>query len=174
MVIFLKAITAVIIQVIVVMLCRSKAGFYRNRPIVLRQIVYSLQIISNQMVFSNELLPDVVHRMSQGVNYPVRKLWECTNVNLREDNMKFTEAFGQAICELKAELCLTDDDVHCLELLSTQLGQSDLHNQLDILKITIDKLLSLEHQSEKEKKQQVKLWNMLGVLGGMSIVILLW
>ena len=172
MILFLKVIMAVAIVYTVIRLCRIKVVFYKNRPKTLRQIVYSLQNFSNQMVFSNELLPDIVHNMSKE-NYPISALWQQVNSELQSGNT-FENSLEKALQKLQGQLSLADDDLSCLKVLSTQLGQSDLENRLKIIKITMDKILLLEKQSEQEKKQQVKLWNMLGVLGGLTIVILLW
>lgn len=174
MILVLKIMMASLIEFTVLMLCRLKVVFYRNRPVTLRQLVYSLQTISNKMVFSNDLLPDLVNRMAEEVNEPVSALWLNVSENLTMSNMTFSKAFQHALENQRVNLSLVADDIACLELLSQQLGQTDLDNQITMIKITMDKLLMLEKQSVIDKKQQVRLWNMLGVLGGVSIIILLW
>ena len=125
------------------------------------------------MVFSNELLPSIVHKMARESKDPIKHLWQGVSKEIMLGS-SFETSFEQELLNNQTLLSLSNEDIDCLRLLAGQLGQSNLDNQLQILNITQNKIVENEIKSNLEKKQQVKLWNMLGILGGLTIVILLW
>ncbi|QOR35858.1 stage III sporulation protein AB [Clostridium sp. 'deep sea'] len=146
MILFAKILLAILVEYAVVMLCRTKVKFYRNRPKTLQQITYSLQNISNEMVFSNELLPSIVHKMARETIYPVKHLWQGVSKEILLGNA-FEQSFERELINNQKLLSLSNEDIDCLRLLASQLGQSNLDNQLKILNITQNKIV------ENEKNQ---------------------
>lgn len=147
----------------------SKANQYVNRLKELVSIKSALNILENKIKFTQSPLEEIfknisencsekniknifqVLAMKQGTN--IHKSWEIT-IELMESN-------------------LNTDDKKILIDMGKILGTTDVDGQVSNIKITSSFIDRQIEKAEQEKNKNVKLFRTLGIVSGLTIIIIL-
>ena len=98
-----------------------------------------------------------------------------SNVFTQAANKMDILAAGEAwsIALKMEELNINEEDRNALNNLSKLLGRTDLEGQINQIEMTSDFLEEQIKKAEKEKEKNEKMYRTLGVILGMTIVIIL-
>lgn len=144
---------------------------YSNRLKILKELKNALSIFKVKINYSFETIPDVFKDISNKTKGTTSKIFEETVKNLNEKNMNAGEAWEKAV-EVNGE-DLKKEDISCLKDLGKLLGKTDVEGQIaqiDLVSQFIDKQIS---EATDDKNKNEKMYQKLGAIVGLVIVIVL-
>ena len=144
---------------------------YSNRLKILKELKNALSIFKVKINYSFETIPDVFKDISAKTKGTTSKIFEETVKNLNEKNMNAGEAWENAV-EINGG-DLKKEDISCLKDLGKLLGKTDVEGQIaqiDLVSQFIDKQIS---EATDEKNKNEKMYQKLGAIVGLVIVIVL-
>ena len=144
---------------------------YINRVKELIQIKLALNIIKSKIKFTQIPLKDIfeqIYKTTEESN--VKNFWKNT-INGLNKNLEIETAWGKAIDE--TETNLIKEDLNILREMGKMLGKTDVDGQLSNLEIASSFIDTQIEKAEIEKQKNSKLYKTLGLVSGLSIIIIL-
>ena len=142
---------------------------YENRVNELKEFKNAINIFKTKIRYTYEPIPDIFMEISKNLNSNISNVFK-----LAANKMDILAA-GDAWCiALKMEdLNINEEDKTALSNLSKLLGKTDLQGQLSTIEMTMDFLDEYIRKDEIQKNKNEKMYRMLGMIVGLSIVIIL-
>ena len=142
---------------------------YINRVNELKEFKNALNLFKTKIRYTYEPIPDIFCEISKNVNSNV------SNVFYQAANKMDVLAAGEAwsIALKMEDLNLNNEDKLALNNLSKLLGKTDLQGQLGQIEMTEDLLEEQIRKAESERLKNEKMFRTLGMILGMTIVIVL-
>ncbi len=142
---------------------------YINRVNELKEFKNALNIFKTKIRYTYEPIPEIFMQISENLNSNI------SNVFMQAANKMDILAAGEAwgIALKMEDLSINEEDRNVLNNLSKLLGRTDLEGQLNQIEMTSDFLEEQIKKAEKEKEKNEKMYRTLGVILGMTIVIIL-
>ena len=152
-----------------VYLGNAKANKYIQRVKELVAIKCALNILENKIKFTQTPLNDIFKQISGNISENnIVKIFE----NLAsKQNVNLHKSWKHTITVSETNLC--EEDKKILIDMGNILGSTDIEGQVSNIKITnafIDRQIE---KAEAEKNKNVKMFRTLGVISGLTIVIIL-
>lgn len=142
---------------------------YVNRVNELKEFKNALNIFKTKIRYTYEPIPEIFMQISRSVNSNISNVF--SQAASKMDILAAGEAWNMA---LKMEdLSINDEDKNALNNLSKLLGKTDLEGQLNQIEMTSDFLDEQIKKAEKEKNKNEKMYRTLGMILGMTIVVIL-
>lgn len=144
---------------------------YINRVNELVQIKLALNIIKSKIKFTQIPLKDIfeqIYKNTEELN--IKEFWKNT-INELNKNIEIETAWENAIKE--TEINLNKEDLSILLDMGKMLGKTDVDGQVSNLEIATTFIDTQIQKAEAEKQKNSKLYKTLGVVTGLSIVIIL-
>ena len=142
---------------------------YVNRVNELKEFKNALNIFKTKIRYTYEPIPEIFMQISRSVNSNISNVF--IQAASKMDILAAGEAWNMA---LKMEdLSINDEDKNALNNLSKLLGKTDLEGQLNQIEMTSDFLDEQIKKAEKEKNKNEKMYRTLGMILGMTIVVIL-
>lgn len=144
---------------------------YSSRVQILKELKKALNIFEVKINFSFETITEIFSEIAQKTNGVASKIFECTVKNIDCENMPAGEAWDRSIdsnCDN-----LKKEDVNCLKTLGKLLGKTDAEGQVNQLKLVSTFLEKQIAEADEEKNKNEKLYQKLGAVVGLIIVIVL-
>ena len=142
---------------------------YINRVNELKEFKNALNIFKTKIRYTYEPIPEIFAEISENVNSNISNVFK--QASLKMDILAAGEAWNLA---LKIDnLNINDEDRNILKNLSKLLGKTDLQGQLNQIEMTSDFLDEQIKKAEKEKDKNEKMYRTLGMILGLTIVIIL-
>lgn len=171
----LKLIGAVMIVVASGLAGMALASVYARRPKELRQLRSALQMLETEITYTATLLPDALSQVGSRCEQVVARLFNRTAAELKAmSGCTAREAWEAALEEYTDGTALTASDLSILRNLGNSLGISDQTDQVKHLHLAREQLKATAIRAEEEAARNVKLWNYLGFLGGLMVVLILY
>lgn len=147
---------------------------YRERVRQLRELQFSLNSLSSEILYASNPLWIAFSNVSKVCTSPFKELFLKISENLKNRSTEtLVEAFNLAYNEYKEEFYLEKEDIELLNTFIQGLSSNDTEGHKKNFNIAIKKLESIEKDAEDKRQKNEKLYNYLGVLSGLLIVILL-
>ena len=151
----------------------NMASDIRRRIIQLRSLECALRMLKGEMEYALSSLEEAFERISIRLEPPFSDFFHTISCKLKElEFQNFEEIWEKQVQVLTKTSCLREEDLKLLDELGSQLGYLDLNMQIR----TID---SIYIQLEERLKQLVdessiscKLYQSLGVLGALSVILI--
>lgn len=142
---------------------------YVNRVNELKEFKNALNIFKTKIRYTYEPIPEIFMQISKSVNPNI------SNVFSQAANKMEILAAGEAwnIALKMEDLNINEEDKNALNNLSKLLGKTDLEGQLNQIEMTSDFLDEQIKKAEKEKNKNEKMYRTLGMILGMTIVVIL-
>ena len=142
---------------------------YVNRVNELKEFKNALNIFKTKIRYTYEPIPEIFMQISESVNPNI------SNVFSQAANKMEILAAGEAwnIALKMEDLNINEEDKNALNNLSKLLGKTDLEGQLNQIEMTSDFLDEQIKKAEKEKNKNEKMYRTLGMILGMTIVVIL-
>ena len=142
---------------------------YSNRVNELKEFKNALNIFKTKIRYTYEPIPEIFMEISKNVNSNISDVFK-----LAADKMNILTAGEAWNMALKfEELNINQEDITVLNNLGKLLGKTDLQGQLNTIEMTSDFLDEQIKKAEIQKDKNEKLYRTLGMIAGLSIVIIL-
>ncbi len=149
-----------------------KSKKYSNRVDELKEFKNSLNQFKTKIKYTYEPIPDIFLEISNNLN---KSNLNISNVfKIASNKMELLSA-GDAwnIALQLDELNINDEDRNILKGLSKLLGKTDISGQISQIEITEEFLATQIEKAEYEKNKNERLYKTLGMIIGLTIVIIL-
>ena len=145
---------------------------YARRPEELRQFISALQMLDTEITYAATPLPDALSGISERVDPRVASFFVQAAGELKSSRgTSAREAWSRALERYRAGSALDKGDLGILNSLGSSLGISDREDQGKHLRLALEQLKLAQARAEETAVKNVKLWNYVGLLGGLIIVL---
>lgn len=165
---------------VLVLVTSSLAGFcvargFSRRPGELQSLRASLQMLETEITYTATPLAEAMERVGARAEPGIATLFLRAGEELRAmSGCNAQEAWDRALLALYSTTALRPVDLSILRQLGASLGVSDRQDQSKHLRLAMEQLGVQMNRAAEEAGRQVKLWNYLGFLGGLAIILLLY
>ena len=167
----IKGLFLILIFGLAVYIGNSKANQYTNRVKELVSIKSALNILENKIKFTQSPLEEIFKQISETSSEKnIKSIFKLLNIEIKQ-NVNIHKTWEKVIRKVESNLDIEDEKI--LIDMGKMLGITDVEGQISNIKITntfIDKQIE---KAEREKEKNVKLFRTLGIVSGLSIVIIL-
>jgi len=149
-------------------------GFNR-RMMQLREILKSLIILQNDILYGSTPLPEAFENFSYKVEEPIHSFINGIREKLVSGSVESVyDGVAEEYRELKGKFSLNDNDIKILGDFFKSLGDSGVFGQERIFSLAIEGIRLNLKDAEDTAKKNVKLYRYLGVcVGGMLTIFVL-
>lgn len=149
------------------------AAGLRRRPRELRQLQTALHVLQTEIDWGATPLPAALARAGAACPGPAGRLFASAAAELAAgDGRGAGEAWAAAVDRAYPELALTPADRDILTALGACLGASHREDQMRHLHLCLDRLALAEREAREQAERGARLWQHLGVLGGLLLAVL--
>ena len=165
----IKVCFLLVIFGLAIYLGNATARKYVDRVKELIAIKSALNILENKIKFTQTPLAEIFEQIEKSASEKnIKKLFK----NITHEKQKnIHESWENAIN--KAEINLEKEDKKILIDMGKILGSTDVDGQISNIKITSSFIDNQIQKAEEEKNKNVKLYKTLGIVSGLTIVIIL-
>jgi stage III sporulation protein AB len=151
----------------------SIAHRYQQRPKDLRYLQSALQMLETEISYGATPLPDALETISMRCEKSVALLFKKTREKLLNGGgITAREAWDDAVGQYYRHSNISTSDLTVLKNLGANLGISDREDQVKHLHLAMEQLKIEAAKADDEATKNVKLYNYLGFLSGLTIVII--
>lgn len=151
------------------------ARSYALRPEELRSLQAALQMLETEIAYAATPLADALLSLSARADQRVRPLFAYALKELSATpGCTAQEAWDKALKNFYPQTALTKSDLVILGNLGRALGISDRQDQVRHLRLASEQIGAEIARAQNAAFKYVKLWNYLGFLGGLVLVLLLY
>ena len=165
--IFFKIILLISIVVASTLLGILLSKKYSNREKELKEMKSALNIFATK--FTYEPIPNVFLEISNKIGENVGKIFERASSRMKEENAG--EAWKNAFLDVPNNL--SKEDTRILSNLGRMLGQTDIEGQISEIEVVVQFLNTQLENAKQEKIKNEKMYRTLGIVGGLTIAIIL-
>ncbi len=168
----LKLILIVCIFIISTYIGFAYAETFKKRQEQLKEILKSLTILQNDIVYGTTPLPEALGNLSHKVCKPLSNFIELVVNRLLKGNVESVyEAALEEFEVLENEFYLERDDRKIMSDFFKSLGESGVYGQEKIFLLAIEGIKINLSDAEENAKKNTKLYRYLGVCLGAMIII---
>lgn len=142
---------------------------YSNRLQILKDMKNALNIFEVKINFSMETIPEIFTEISKKIKGNVGKIFKDAVVNM--EFMLAGDAWEKSI-ETNSE-SLKKEDINSLKPLGKLLGKTDIDGQVNQIKLVCEFLEEQIAEAYEEKNKNEKMYQKLGAIVGLIMVIVL-
>jgi stage III sporulation protein AB len=151
-----------------------KAAVYRQRPLELRHTATMLRVIAADISFARLPLSDALARAASVVpGQGMAAVFAAAARDLEQPGCTATAALSRQLAHNASHLALTHEDLLILEQLFRTIGQTGRDEQIAHLQAAVVQLEAREQEAVLQRTRYERLYQTMGVLAGVLIVILL-
>lgn len=148
---------------------------YARRPAELRSFISALQMLETEIIYAATPLPDALAGIAERIDTKVAPFFRQAAAGLQpERGFSAREAWNNALEQYCSRSTLERGDMQVLRNLGNNLGISDRNDQAKHLKLALEQLKMAQARAEEAAVKNVKLWNYMGLLGGLMLVLALY
>jgi stage III sporulation protein AB len=164
-------------------LCILLAGFvggrligfqYTQRARELQEFANSLHILETEIGYGQTLLPLAAARLAEISPQPHKGFFQIFQQHLQSfEGWTADQAWQKVITETAGNFCMRPEDWEVLQQYGRALGSSNDQDQVRHLKLAEKRLETLESKAREEAEKMSRLWNYVGILTSIMVVIIL-
>ncbi len=167
--IFFKIILLISIMVASTLLGILFSKKYSNREKELKEMKSALNIFATKIKFTYEPIPNVFLEIANKIEGNVGQIFARASNRMKEENAG--DAWANAFTDVPNNL--TKEDITILSNLGRLLGQTDVEGQISEIEVVVQFLDTQLEQAKQEKIRNEKMYRTLGIVGGLTIAIIL-
>ena len=142
---------------------------YSNRVLELKEMKNALNMFENKIKFTYEDIPTVFKDISKTIKGNIGKVFE--NASNKMINKNAGEAWEEALNVTFT--ALKQEDIEIIKGLGRMLGKTDINGQISEIELVNEFLETQIKEAEEEKNKNYKMYKTLGIVVGITIVIIL-
>lgn len=150
------------------------ANDYRNRPKHIRALQHALRLLQTEIEYSVTPLQGALRRVAERVKEPVRSLFEVAARELDDPECPVRDAIQRGVLQTKDRNAMRDGDYDVLLEFAQTLGSSDRFHQTQQFQVTLLHFDALVAESDDSRRRNERLWQYLGVLSGLLLIVLMY
>ena len=140
----------------------------------LQEFFSTLHMLETEIGYGHTLLPLAAERLAEITPEPLREFYARFRKYLESyQGLTADQAWQRVIAETAGNFCMRPEDWEVLQQYGRALGSSGGEDQIRHLKVAQKRLEILASNSREEAQKMSRLWNYVGVLTSMAVVILL-
>ncbi|WP_347487596.1 stage III sporulation protein SpoIIIAB [Desulfoscipio sp. XC116] len=148
---------------------------YARRPVELRQFIAALQLLETEITYAATPLPEALGGVAEQVDAPAASFFRQIADDLgAHRGCSAREAWHDTLACYGSCSALGPGDLSILRGLGNSIGISDREDQSKHLRLAAEQLKTALAIAEDAAAKNVKMWNYMGLLGGMIIVLALY
>jgi len=148
---------------------------YARRPVELRQFIAALQMLETEITYAATPLPEALGGVAEQVSAPAASFFRQVSSELgTHRGCSAREAWHDTLAEYGVLSALGASDFSILRGLGNSLGISDRSDQSKHLHLAAEQLKTALAMAEEAALKNVKLWNYMGLLSGLVLVLALY
>ena len=146
-----------------------------RRQEVLRELQTALQLLETEIAYTATPLPEALPRVAAKTRSPTRLLFAAAHHTLLNTfGAMASEAWSDGVKALARAAPLEEEDLAVLTDFGQGLGQGDRADQVKKLELARAQLRKLEEMAAENRVRQARVWQALGFLSGLTIILLLY
>lgn len=142
---------------------------YTNRELELKEMKNALNMFENKIKFTYEDIPAVFNDISQKIQGNIGRIFKTASNKMQ--NMSAGSAWEYSL--ENTYTCLTKEDVDIIKGLGRMLGKTDLNGQISEIDLVNNFIDTQIEGAKREKDKNYKMYKTLGIVVGITIVIIL-
>lgn len=167
----IKTFFLVVIFGLAVYIGNFRANQYISRLKELMSIKSALNIFENKIKFTQSPLEEIFKNIAENCSEKnIKNIFKLLNTDLKQ-NGNIHKSWENAINKLESNLTIEDKKI--LIDMGKILGATDVEGQISNIKITSSFIDRQIEKAEQEKQKNVKLYRTLGIVSGLTIIIVL-
>lgn len=171
----MKALGAMLILLISGLLGLILARNLSWRQEILRELQVGLQFLETEIAYAATPLPEALSRVAEKMRGPASRLFFSAESRLRlSSGSTAAESWGDGVRALAEAAPLEEEDLTVLADFGQGLGSGDRMDQVKKLELARAQLRRLEEVAADNRARQAKVLQVLGFLGGLSLILLLY
>lgn len=140
----------------------------------LNELRRGFHMIYGDISYGANSLVEVIQHVKEQSKYGCREVFAQVEGEMKgKTKRKFVEIWNGAIDMHEEHMYLNERDICELRRMGENIGSIDREQQLSMVKLYLVKLEQAITELEKEKENKVKLYRMLGILGSVFVVVIL-
>ncbi|MCK4259789.1 MAG: stage III sporulation protein AB [Halanaerobiales bacterium] len=148
---------------------------YIQRTKELQEFYIALHMLETEIAYGQVLLPNAIKKLSQITPHPHKGFFALYHQKLQTfDGLTADQTWQKVIQNSMGNFCLKAEDWEVLRQYGHALGVSNDTDQIRHLKVAQKRLEQLEMIARVEEEKMSKMWNYVGILTGIALVILLY
>ena len=142
---------------------------YGNRVIELKEFKNILNVMKTKIKFTYEPLAEIFKQIANKNETNVERIFGqmANQINYYQTREVWEN------CIQEADISISQEDKDILKKLGKLLGQTDVEGQVSEIEVTENFLNMQIDKAEEEKKKNQKMYKTLGVVAGLTFVIIL-
>lgn len=158
--------------------CSSLIGFiYANafidRTKLLGSLLSTLQMLETEILYSATPLPELLKKVAKKSKPEISNILLATSDTLyKKEGLLFADVWEKAVEKETEYTSFTKEDIEILVTLGKNMGISDSKDQIKHIHLTMEEVKRSYEQSIVMQNKNVKLYRNLGILLGITIVII--
>ena len=142
---------------------------YTNRYKELKECKIALSILQTQIEYTMKPIPEIFKDIAKKIKPPISKLFQ--NAAKHMENQNAQTAWEQSLEEVGTNL--KKEDKNIMKDLGNLLGKTDIEGQIKEITLVNQFLDTQIQEAILEKNKNEKLYKTLGVVTGLTLVIIL-
>lgn len=165
------------IGVFMVIMATTFTGFefsnrLRKRTKQIRDFQAALSILESEIMYAQTHLALAAERISLQIPEPVAGFFRILQENLKNGSENISTIFGKSIEDYSPKMQLKIQEIEVLKQFGETLGKHDRYMQQKQIEIALTHLARIEKDAHINQTRYEGMFQTLGVLAGMLIVIL--
>lgn len=144
---------------------------YSNRVRILKDMKNALNMFEVKINFSFETIPEIFTEIGQKIGGIAGKIFSDTVNNIEQKNMLAGEAWDKSVDDNGTNL--KKEDINCIKTLGKLLGKTDIDGQVNQIQLVCAFLDKQINDADDEKHKNEKMYQKLGAIIGLMLVIVL-
>lgn len=145
------------------------ANKYKNRTNGLCEMKKGLNYFKSKIEYTYEPLKDIFLDISNNINFEIGNIFKVAATKM--ESLSAEDAWEYSVNI--SENCLKKSDKEIIKEFGKTLGQTDIQGQLNKTKLTLEFIDKQIEEARGEQIKNEKLYQTLGVIAGMGLVIIL-
>lgn len=142
---------------------------YSNREKELKEMKSALNMFATKIKFTYEPIPNVFLEIANKIQGNVGQIFARASNRMKEESAG--DAWENAFIDVPNNL--SKEDVTILANLGRLLGQTDIEGQISEIEVVTQFLDTQLENAKQEKIKNEKMYRTLGIVGGLTIAIIL-
>lgn len=145
---------------------------YSDRPKQIRILIYALQIIETEMIYSQHPLYRLFYIVSERTPDPFKHFFNSLAENLKNKVNDFHQLWSEEVNQLVKQSSLNKNEADLLNQFGKSLGQYNISEQQKQIHLTMTHLKRELDEAIDERDKYEKMTKSIGFLTGLFIVII--
>ncbi len=169
-----KILGSILIILSATMIGIGRGQRLRDRLLQLKSLKKTITLLKGEIRYGNSALPEAFNHISGYLETPFSGMFEQISRELNEyEGKTFAEIWKKHVDKIKKLTSLKDEQIYQLKALGENLGYLDKEMQLNTLDLYNGQLEFNIQILEESIVKTVRLYNCLGMMGGILIVLII-